>query len=197
MSHISKKLLFALSIAAIALTGCTKKPVRPDPGATMMGPGGSGANGGYDSSSMLNPNDIGTFDPDLIADSDSTLKMGSGFYEDDQMIKGLLEPIYFEFDKSGIKASERIKLEAAMIYLSENPQYRLLLEGHCDWRGTAEYNLGLGDRRANAARQFLETAGTASNRLEVASKGDLDAIENGDATAMAGDRRVELIVLKQ
>ena len=159
--------------------------------------GQEGANGGY-GSSTLNPNDLGNFNPDQIADSDSTLMgRGSNYYEDDQMIRGLLEPVYFDFDKSGIKASERIKLEAAMIYLSENPQYRLMLEGHCDWRGTAEYNLGLGDRRANSARQFLETAGTASNRLEVASKGDLDAVENGDATAMAQDRKVELIVLKQ
>lgn len=197
MSHISKKLLFALSIAVIALTGCTKKPVRPDPGATMMGPGG-GTNGGYDSSSMLNPNDLGNFNPDLIADSNSGLMQNTnGFYEDADMIRGLLEPVYFDFDKSGIKASERVKLEAAMIYLSENPQYRLLLEGHCDWRGTAEYNLGLGDRRGNAARQFLETAGVASNRLEVGSKGDLDAVENGDATAMAADRRVDLIILKR
>lgn len=197
MCHLSKKLLFALSIAAIALTGCTKKPIRPDPGATMMGPGG-GTNGGGNLSSLLNPNDLGNFNPDLLADGDSTLLAGgNGFYEDDQMIKGLLEPVYFDFDKSGIKASERIKLEAAMIYLSDHPEYRLLLEGHCDWRGTAEYNLGLGDRRGSAARQFLETAGTSSTRLEVASKGDLDAIENGDATAMASDRRVELIILKQ
>ncbi len=158
----------------------------------MMGPGGAG-NG----SSLLNPNDIGTFDPDLVADRNSGLIAGGSYYEDDQMIKGLLEPVYFDFDKSGIKASERIKLETAMIYLSENPQYRLLLEGHCDWRGTAEYNLGLGDRRATATRQFLETAGTSSTRLETASKGDLDAIENGDATAMAADRKVELIILKQ
>ena len=196
MSPLSKKFAILISIAVIGLTGCTKKPIRPDPGSTMMGPG-SGANGGY-GSSTLNPNDLGSFNPDQIADSDSMLVgRGANYYEDDQMIRGLLEPVYFDFDKSGIKASERVKLEAAMIYLSENPQYRLMLEGHCDWRGTAEYNLGLGDRRANSARQFLETAGTAPNRLEVASKGDLDAVENGDATAMAQDRKVELIILKQ
>jgi peptidoglycan-associated lipoprotein len=165
----------------------------------MMGPGG-GTNGGYgNSSSLLNPNDLGDFDPNLLADGDSTLVQNgaNGFYEDADMIRGLLEPVYFDFDKSGIKASERVKLEAAMIYLSEQPQYRLLLEGHCDWRGTPEYNLGLGDRRGSAARQFLETTGVASNRLEVGSKGDLDATEAGDATAMAADRRVDLIILKR
>jgi peptidoglycan-associated lipoprotein len=197
MRHLSSKVAIILSIAVIGLTGCTKKPIRPDPGATMMGPG-AGGSGGYSSSSVLNPNDLGNFNPDQVADGDSSLvTRGANYIENDQMIRGLLEPVYFDFDQSGIKASERIKLESAMIYLSENPQYRLMLEGHCDWRGTAEYNLGLGDRRANSARQFLETAGVASNRLEIASKGNLDAAENGSATAMAQDRRVELVILKQ
>jgi peptidoglycan-associated lipoprotein len=109
----------------------------------------------------------------------------------------LLEPVLFEFDRSAISAAERPKLQAAQDYLNKNPQHRLLLEGHCDWRGTAEYNLGLGDRRAGSARQFLQTLGVAQNRIETSSKGDLEAVENADEATMARDRRVDLVILKR
>lgn len=193
MSVFAKKFILVLTVAALGLTGCTKKPVRPDPSVTAMGQGG--ANGtGYDS---LNPNDIyGGADP-LLGDANSGLSVRpDGVYEDADVIKGLLEPVYFDFDKSGIKTAERVKLQAALDYLNANPQHRLRMEGHCDWRGTGEYNLGLGERRAGAARQFLETAGVAATRLETSSKGDLDAIENGNDQQMAQDRRVDLIILK-
>lgn len=192
MSHFAKKFLFVLTIASVAFTGCTKKPARPDPGATMMGPGGAGA--GYDNG--LNPVGVDTLGG-MVSDADTTLAPRDGYYEDADVIRGLLEPVYFDFDQSGIKASERAKLEAAQQYLTANPQHRLLLEGHCDWRGTPEYNLGLGERRAGAARQFLQTAGVLATRVETASKGDLDATENGSAEAMAKDRRVEIIILKR
>ncbi len=191
MSVISKKLLLILSIAVIGLTGCTKKPIRPDPSLTAMGPG---AGTGFDDGSMLNPTgvDTGLLDPSAIG----LEERGPGYYEDDEIIRGILEPIYFDFDKSGINASERLKLDAAIMYLDANPQHRLLLEGHCDWRGTGDYNLGLGDRRAGSAREYLETAGVDPNRLETSSKGDLEAVENADESQMALDRRVELVVLK-
>jgi peptidoglycan-associated lipoprotein len=195
MSVLAKKIIFLLSAATLVLaTGCNKKPVRPDPGQTAMGVG-AGPNSGYNDT--LNATGVDTYGA-LLADANSGLMpKGDGYYEDDDMIMGLLEPVYFDFDQSGIKASERIKLEAAMDYLAANPGYRLLLEGHCDWRGTADYNLGLGDRRAGAARQFLETAGVSSALLETASKGDLEATENGGEAQMSLDRKVELIVLKR
>jgi peptidoglycan-associated lipoprotein len=190
MSVFAKKLVLFLSVAAIALSGCSKKPIRPDPSQTAMGPG----SGSFDQG--LNPQGIDT--EGMFADGEflDLQARGDGIYEDDMMIKGLLEAVYFDFDQSGIKASERVKLDAAIVYLDANPNHRLLLEGHCDWRGTGDYNLGLGDRRAGAAREYLETAGVSPTRLETSSKGDLEAIENGDAAQMSQDRRVELIILK-
>jgi peptidoglycan-associated lipoprotein len=73
---------------------------------------------------------------------------------------------------------------------------RLLLEGHCDWRGTAEYNLGLGDRRANAVKKYLLSIGVAADKLEANSKGSLEAKANADAATMEKDRRVDLVVVK-
>jgi peptidoglycan-associated lipoprotein len=109
--------------------------------------------------------------------------------------RSALQAVYFDFDRSDIKQTERVKLQAAKEYLERHPGYRLLLEGHCDWRGTAEYNLGLGERRANATRAYLASIGVTAEKLETVSKGSLEAVRNGDTAAMAKDRRVELVVV--
>ncbi len=105
------------------------------------------------------------------------------------------QAVLFDFDKSDIKAGERDKLKVAKEYLDTHPTHRLLLEGHCDWRGTAEYNLGLGDRRANATRKYLQSLGVPVERLETLSKGSLEAAKNADEATMAKDRRVDLVVV--
>ncbi|MCB1105308.1 MAG: OmpA family protein, partial [Cephaloticoccus sp.] len=168
MNIASKKIFFVLISAAVLLAGCQKKPKRPDPSATMLGTG----TGGYDGS--LNPIDIGTAAPGTGLEG-----RDAGFDLNGQM-RGVLESVYFDFDQSSIKAGERAKLQAAADYLRSNPTHRLLLEGHCDWRGTAEYNLGLGDRRAAAAKQYLGTLGISDDRLETLSKGSLEAVKDAD-----------------
>jgi peptidoglycan-associated lipoprotein len=186
MNVISRKLCLVLVALAVVATGCTKKPQRPDPSATL-GMGGAG----------LTPSDINTLDPLLLDGSASGLQLRDGVIEDAFTIRGLLESVYFDFDQSAIRADQRVKLAAAQEYLQQNPQHRILLEGHCDWRGTAEYNLGLGERRANSAQQYLITLGVSTNRIQTSSKGDLEAVENATEAQMALDRRVELVILKQ
>ena len=185
MNLSTKKLCFVIVAAAVALAGCSKKPKRPDPSATMIGPDGlSGANlGGFGSDTGLAPG--------LGLDSRGANDIAGG-----DRLTLQANTVYFDFDQSGIKSSERSKLDGAKAYLDANPSARLLLEGHCDWKGTQEYNLGLGDRRANAAKQYLTTSGVSADRLEVLSKGDLDAVENSDEATAAKDRRVDLVVLK-
>lgn len=185
MNIASKKFFFLFASAALLFAGCTKKPQRPDPSATVLGqqPGGGG--------SQLMTQDIG-----LTADPFSGLESrGPGVIEDENTIRGLLQPVYFDFDQSAIKPSERPKLQEAARYLSEHPEHRILLEGHADWRGTAEYNLGLGDRRANSAKRYLGTL-TSADKIETVSKGSLEATQNGDDATMANDRRVEIVILK-
>lgn len=178
-----KLCLVLLSAALVALAGCKTKP-RPAPTDTAVGSmGDTAAMSAYDSSLA------GASAPDLMERPFGALDLS-------QQGRSLLQPVYFDFDQSAIKPSERAKVQEAVKHLQANPQSRLLLEGHCDWRGTTEYNIGLGDRRANAVKEFIQTLGISTGRLETLSKGDLDAAENSSAEAMAKDRRVDFVVLR-
>jgi peptidoglycan-associated lipoprotein len=179
--NLSKKLCLVLACTLVVFTGCLKKPQRPTPDQTM-GAGGTG----------INPADVsGLTDPS----AQGLLSRDEGRWDGNKGY-GILQPVYFDFDKSNIKEGERTKLQAAKEYLEKNPGQRILLEGHCDWRGTAEYNLGLGDRRANAAKSYLLKIGVPKDKIETISKGSLEAKEKGTADEMAKDRRVEIVVVK-
>ena len=180
MNFLSKNVLLVALSAAVILTGCSKKPLRPDPSSTL-GPTPGGAS--------LNPTDV-----PVTADATSSLQ-GRPDFDANGQLRGALEPVYFDFDRFNIRKGEQAKLQAAKDYLEKNPTVHLLLEGHCDYRGTAEYNLALGDRRANGAKQYLTTLGVSADKLETLSKGSEEAKKADDAT-MAKDRRVELVVLK-
>ena len=184
MKFASKSLCIVAAGAAVIFAGCTKKPVRPDPSSTALGPqSGGGGNLAPTAVDVAPDTSLQARDPNIIEDANS--------------IRGLLQPVYFAFDRDAITAAERPKLQAAKDYLDKNPQYRLLLEGHCDWRGTSEYNLGLGDHRASAAKKYLVSIGVSPDKIETLSKGSEEAKKNADAETMTKDRRDELVVLKK
>ena len=190
MKNASKTFLLVIASAALILSGCSKKPQRPDPSATIIG-GGSANGNGSEFDNSLNPIDVST-----TADSYSKLSGRDEAFDLDGQMRGVLQAVYFDFDSSSIKSTERSKLEEAAQYLRDNPNHRILLEGHCDWRGTAEYNLGLGDRRANAALKYLTSLGVSATSVETLSKGSLEAAKNVDKGTAAKDRRVEVIVIQ-
>lgn len=186
MKLVSKPFLFLAISSAVLFSGCTKKPVRPSPDATVLGPQTGG---------NINPTEIAT-----SAEPGSGLqeRFGDGVIDDGHTIRGLLGAVYFEFDRSDItRPEERAKLQAAKDYLEKNPGQRLLLEGHADWRGTSEYNLGLGDRRANAAKKYLGTIKVGTDKLETLSKGSEESKKSGTDEEMKKDRRVELVIIKK
>jgi len=78
---------------------------------------------------------------------------------------------YFDYDKADIRADTRDNLQATGQFLRTNAQVKVILEGHCDERGSTEYNLALGDRRATAAKQFLVSLGITADRVETVSYG--------------------------
>ena len=94
--------------------------------------------------------------------------------------------IHFDFDKYNLKPEARAILDALGAWLQNNRNFHVIIEGHCDERGTAEYNLALGERRASSARDYLVNLGVAPNRLTTISYGEerpLDPRSNEEAWA--------------
>jgi len=83
-----------------------------------------------------------------------------------------LEDIYFDFDRSDIRPDARQVLEGNATWLKTNPRARIKIEGHCDERGTTEYNLALGQRRAEATKRFLVALGIDASRFSTISYGE-------------------------
>jgi peptidoglycan-associated lipoprotein len=86
--------------------------------------------------------------------------------------EGLLRDIYFDLDQSNLAAEARQNLARNAQFLQEHPQFILTLEGHCDERGTDEYNLALGERRVQSAKQYMVTLGVPAVRLSTISYGE-------------------------
>src|SRR5262245_35717218 len=89
----------------------------------------------------------------------------------DYMPNAALKDIYFDFDKSNVRPGDAKILDASATYLKSNPNELVLIEGHCDERGTAEYNLALGERRAKAAMNYLVAQGIDASRFTLVSYG--------------------------
>jgi peptidoglycan-associated lipoprotein len=105
--------------------------------------------------------------------------------------------LHFDYDKSIVKATEIGKLKSVIAALKAAPQNKLLIEGHCDERGTEEYNRGLGERRALSIRAHLAKAGISPDRLRTISYGEDRPAELGHTeAAWAKNRRGELVLLK-
>jgi peptidoglycan-associated lipoprotein len=107
------------------------------------------------------------------------------------------ERIYFDFDKSELKPEARAVLRKKAEWLRDNPEFSARIEGHCDERGTNEYNLALGERRANAAWRFLNALGISGARLTTISYGEerpADPGQNDDAWSK--NRRDEFRLLR-
>ena len=102
------------------------------------------------------------------------------------------EKIYFDFDKSELKPEARKILRNKANWLRINPEFSVRIEGHCDERGTNEYNLALGERRANAALKFLNALGISTHRMSTISYGEERPAEKGhDESAWSKNRRDE------
>jgi peptidoglycan-associated lipoprotein len=107
----------------------------------------------------------------------------------------LLTKIYFDFDKSDLTDQDRAALDAKVPILNANPGVRIRIEGNCDKRGSDEYNLALGQRRAAAAKRYLTEHGIDASRIDVISYGAERPVAAGDAEdAYAQNRRDEFVI---
>jgi peptidoglycan-associated lipoprotein len=185
---------FNLLIIGVALTcvvaGCKKNPntVTPLPGRAGKAPKDIGPGG------ILEPGKgTGTTEnPSGISQADERGHVG--WPEDAKMFE--TDTVYFDFDSSAVKASEKSKIEKVADYFKSNSGHAVKVEGHCDERGTEEYNRSLGERRALAVRELLVRAGIAPERIETISYGEDRPAEVGhNESAWKKNRRGVFVLL--
>ncbi len=194
-------LLLAVFLAAGA-AGCKKGPKNvttiegrrdssPRPG-DLTGLKGNGV----DSGKPLNGNDnIKIGSTNLDPDGPGSRPNPDDVTEDPLILAS--QTVAFEYDKSSVKSSERSKVEAAAAYLKNEPRFLLKVEGHCDERGTDEYNRALGERRALSIREYLLTLGVSADRVTTISYGkDRPVAQGHDEAAYSQNRRGAFVVLK-
>ena len=110
--------------------------------------------------------------------------------------RGYVRDAFFGYDEAALSSDAQSALTSSAQWLRANPQYNLLIEGHCDERGTEQYNLALGDRRANTARQYLIALGIDASRIRTVSYGEERPFVTGASeNAFAQNRRAHLVIV--
>lgn len=105
--------------------------------------------------------------------------------------------VYFDYDRATVRAAETSKLDAIASYIKSGPNRVIRIEGHCDERGTEEYNRSLGERRALAVREYLARAGVDANNIDTISHGEDRPADPGHTqAAWSKNRRAEFLLLQ-
>ena len=113
-------------------------------------------------------------------------------------VRGLLETVYFDFDSAAIRSDMRPVLQGDVSKIGANASWKMVvIEGHCDERGSEEYNLALGEHRANTVKQYLVDSGVSGAKIDTVSFGEAKAAVQGhDESAWKWNRRAEFVVSK-
>ena len=173
MTKLTHTLLAATAL--VAITGCAKKR----PAQLPPPPVRDGTATGQDQGAQVDPN--GGIIPGSDADFRRSVQSNT---------------VNFSVDQYDIDPTARAILDNQAEWLGRNPRVRITIEGHCDERGTREYNLALGDRRANAAKNYLAARGVDAARMTTISYGkERPAALGSDDTSYAQNRRAVTIVL--
>ena len=161
----------AIGLLAVFLAGCQGSPSVPDPEPTDTTYGDSGAStGGMGEDGM-----------------------GDGEYLDDPSAGELGMVIYFDFDSSEVRPQDQELVSRHAVQLGDKTHVSVRLEGHADERGSREYNIGLGERRAQAVRQMLMIQGVSASQISTVSFGEERPASFGSSEAdYAQNRRVEI-----
>lgn len=182
VSRFLSSAVFSLTLI-IAISACSKKEVRQD--EPLMTP-----SEGTDAGATV-PGDQGVGSGDAGGAGMETGNAGA-------LSSDELQTVYFDFDSYRISSAGRDAVAANAKWLKANSNATVQIEGHCDERGTTEYNLALGDRRANAVRDALVRAGVARNRLSTISYGEERPSDPGhDEGAWSKNRRGQFVTLSR
>jgi peptidoglycan-associated lipoprotein len=156
-----------VAILILAVTACAPSATKTPGAAPAAGAGAEKAPGAGQRAGQGQPG--ATREADTGASSLSQLQEGKSPATPPS---SPLKDIFFDFDRSDLNAEARTTLRANAAWLKANPAARVEIEGHCDERGTSEYNLALGAKRAQSARDYLTTLGISAARLSTISYGE-------------------------
>jgi peptidoglycan-associated lipoprotein len=174
--------LLSLFAAALLLAACETSPEEQattgGEGTTQTASGGSGTSGGGGNATVTSEEVQG---PEPGTQEDLVVDVG--------------DRVFFGFDRSNLSQEAERTVEALAAWMRANPQTTITVEGHADERGTREYNLALGARRANAVRDYLIVLGIDPNRVDTVSFGEeRPAVQGSNEQAWAQNRRAEFVV---
>jgi len=173
-----KYLLIGMTASALAFGACGKKAPPADLGPAVTDPAAGGASAGTNVDDAVDLVELPGMQADLV------VKAGS-------------DTVYFGTDEFALDNASRATLTAQARWLLANPSVRGSIEGHADERGTREYNLALGERRANSAKNLLIANGVPAGRLTVISWGkERPAAIGSDESAWAQNRRAVTVVVQ-
>jgi peptidoglycan-associated lipoprotein len=165
MSYVRNLSLIIILAGALAFTGCssTTTPDKPEPSAAAAATPAETKK----KVDTVKPTESTTKAPpssslDALQRGESTATPASSPLKD----------VYFDFDRYDLRADSREILKANSAWLKANPSAQVQIEGHCDERGTTEYNVALGSRRAESVKDYLVTLGTSTDRLSTISYGE-------------------------
>jgi peptidoglycan-associated lipoprotein len=168
LAPVPLPVLMALIVlaGAVAATGCTKRPssvqaVAPAP--TPPGPAPGPQSPSLRQAAVSRPGVEARTDPAIPIARPSPPEF---------MAMAAVKDIHFDFDKYDVRPEDMPILDGTADWMRTNPEYLVLIAGHCDERGTNEYNLALGERRGKAALEYLTTRGVPSSRMTVVSYGE-------------------------
>lgn len=184
-------MLLLCSITLVILAACAPPPVEPDePGVAGPADGTAPAESGTG----------GITEGDLAQQGLGVTGQGSleALKEGTTPQTGVLADVYFEFDRSELAADAREVLQRNSDWIKEHPGVQIEIEGHADNRGTNEYNLALGSRRAQAVKDYLVTLGVAPDRFSTISYGEeLPVCGESSEECWRMNRRAHFVVRAQ
>ena len=180
-----KWMLGALSVVLVFAMGCAKKELvkstgtGPEAGVSAETPAGK-------------PGEIVT---ETLKPGEAEKQMAMAGIAATQEKPSPFEDIHFDFDKSFIREDAKPALQKVADYLKKNTGASMVIEGHCDERGTSEYNMALGERRAESAKSYLVSLGVKSDGLSTVSFGEEKQIDTGHTeAAWAKNRRAHFVL---
>jgi len=177
-----KKLMVILVLVVFAAIGCSQKRTITQP----------------EKQQDLSQSSITSEKPEKVTEQKIESVESTDMFDKSAGKEGMFADVLFDYDKYDVRETYKPVLQAISAWMSKNPDAKLSIEGHCDDRGTNEYNLALGDRRAKAVKDFLMSLGVASAKMDTLSYGEEKPFCTAETEeCWTKNRRAHFVVLEK